>query len=184
MDRMDRNDSWRCDSRSGTPLNDANHHMALPTPAFAPKRVKTSPKRYDVYPTVMPNTRITFTTVCKIAEMLPNVEESTMYGSPCLKVAGKLLACVPTHKSAEPGSLIVSVGFERREGLIADAPEIYYLKEHYVNYPVVLVRLPHIHQDALRDLLNESWKFVSSETVRRKQAGRGSKRLAKATRGS
>lgn len=125
--------------------------------------------------TLMPKTRITFTDVRKIAAALPDVEESTVYGSPGLKVCGKMLACIPTHRSAEPDSLAVSIGFERREALIADAPEIYYLRDHYVNYPVVLVRLPRIRHDALQDLLNASWKFVTSETARRKQARRKSK---------
>jgi hypothetical protein len=69
----------------------------------------------------------------------------------------------------------VSIGFDRRETLIADAPEIYYLKDHYVNYPVVLVRLLRISHDALQDLLNASWKFVTSQTAGRKQARRRSK---------
>ena len=30
---------------------------------------------------------------------------------------------------------------------------MYYLTDHYVNYPVVLVRLSRIHLDALKDLL-------------------------------
>lgn len=124
----------------------------------------------------MPKTRIMFAEVCRIAAALPDVEQSTFYGSPALKVCGKLLASIPTHKSAEPDSLIVSVSFERREALIADAPEIYYLKDHYVNYPVVLVRLPCIRHDALRDLLSASWKFVTRENARRKEARRRSKR--------
>jgi len=44
---------------------------------------------------------------------LPGVEESTMYGAPALKVRGTLLACMASHKSAEPGSLVVRIGFDR-----------------------------------------------------------------------
>jgi len=46
-----------------------------------------------------------FDTVRNIGLVLPGVKESTAYGSPALKVRGKLLACVPAHRSAEPGSL-------------------------------------------------------------------------------
>jgi hypothetical protein len=45
---------------------------------------------------------INFDSVRKIGLALPGVEESTAYGSPALKVRGKLLACVPSHRSAEP----------------------------------------------------------------------------------
>jgi hypothetical protein len=92
---------------------------------------------------------------------LPDVEESTTYGSPALKIRGQLLACIPIHKSAEPDSLAVRVDFDRRADLMAVEPDVYYLTDHYVNYPVVLVRLSRIHPDALRDLLDEAWRFVA-----------------------
>jgi len=43
------------------------------------------------------------------------VEESTAYGSPALKVRGKLLACVPVHRSAEPGSPLADFGKARSQ---------------------------------------------------------------------
>jgi hypothetical protein len=44
------------------------------------------------------------------------VEESTAYGSPALKVRGKLLACVPAHRSAEPGDQYLSSSIYMRIG--------------------------------------------------------------------
>jgi hypothetical protein len=111
----------------------------------------------------MPRNKIDFDTVRKIALGLPGVEQSTTYRSPALKVRGKLLTCIPAHKSAEPGSLAVSVDFDRRADLLAEAPDVYYLTAHYVNYPIVLVRLSRIHPDALRDLLGEAWRFVTTK---------------------
>src|SRR5260370_33991901 len=84
---------------------------------------------------------------------LPGVEESTMYGSPALKIGKRLLACIAINKSAEPGSLVVRIPFDHREELLATAPDVYYLTDHYVNHPVVLVRMSRIHADALRELL-------------------------------
>ena len=40
-----------------------------------------------------------------------------MYGAPALKIKGKLLACIPTHKSAEPDSLAVRIDFDQRDAL-------------------------------------------------------------------
>src|SRR5579859_6113902 len=111
----------------------------------------------------MPRKKIDFDTVRVIGLRLPGVEESTMYGSPALKIRGKLLACIPTHKSAEPHSLAVSIDFDRRAEFMAVAPDVYYLPDHYVNYPAVLVRLSRIHPDALRDLLDTAWRFVSAK---------------------
>jgi hypothetical protein len=111
----------------------------------------------------MPRKKVTFDIVREIGLALPDVEDSTMYGKLALKVRGKLLACVPSHKSAEPDSLVVRIGFEQRAGLLAEAPETYYLTDHYRNYPSVLVRLSRIPVDQLRDLLGASWRFVTAE---------------------
>jgi hypothetical protein len=62
----------------------------------------------------MPRSTINFDTVRKVGLALPGVEESTAYGAPALKIRGKLLACMPTHRSAEPNSLAVRVGFDDR----------------------------------------------------------------------
>jgi hypothetical protein len=110
----------------------------------------------------VPRKKIDFNTVRIMARDLAGVEESTAYRSPALKVRGKLMAVIPVHKSAEPDSLAVSVDFERRAELLETAPDTYYLTDHYVNYPVVLVRLSRIHTDALRDLLGLAWRFATN----------------------
>ncbi len=113
---------------------------------------------------------ITFDVVRKIGLALPGVEESTAYGSPALKVRGKLLACIPAHRSAEPGSLVVSVDFNDRAEMLAGAPDTYYVTDHYVPYECVLVRLSRIDTGALRDLLKMAFKFVTRKRVNRGQA--------------
>ena len=106
-------------------------------------------------------------TVRALGLALPDVEEGTTYGSPALKVRGKMFACIAIHKSAEPDSLAVRIDFDQRDELIAADPKTYYLTPHYVDYPVVLVRLGRVHQDALRDLLLTAWRFVSAGGTRR-----------------
>lgn len=104
--------------------------------------------------------RVDFGVVRKLGLELPDVEESTMYGAPALKIRGKLLACMASHRSAEPGSLVVRTDFDDRDALIADDPAVYYVKPHYLEYPSVLVRLALIERDALRDLLRSAWRTV------------------------
>ena len=115
----------------------------------------------------MPRSATNFDTVRKIGLTLPGVEEGTAYGSPALKVRGKLLACVPVHRSAEPGSLAVRVGFDDRAELLAAAPDVYYMTDHYLAYSAVLVRLSRVTPDVLRDLLGMAHKFVTSHETRR-----------------
>jgi hypothetical protein len=109
----------------------------------------------------MPRRTIDFDTVRRIGLALPGVEESTAYGSPALKVHGKLLACLPSHRSAEPGSLVARVDFDDRAELLTANPDVYYVTDHYVGYTSVLVRLARIHRDVLRDLLGMAYKFVT-----------------------
>jgi hypothetical protein len=57
-------------------------------------------------------------------------------------------------------------------------PHTYYVTDYYRPYPVVLVRLSHLDQDALRDLLSVSWRMALEKTRRstrregRSRAGR------------
>jgi hypothetical protein len=120
----------------------------------------------------MPRTKVTFDMVRKIGLALPDVEDSTAYGKLALKVRGKLLTCLAVHKSAEPESLVVRIGFEQRAGLLAEAPEMYYLTDHYQNHPAVLVRLSRIAIDQLRDLLGASWRFVTAQSQKNRRASR------------
>src|ERR1700736_2809500 len=118
----------------------------------------------------MPRSTINFDIVRKIGLALPGVEESTAYGSPALKVHGKLLACVPAHRSAEPGSLVIRVDFDDRAELLAGDPDVYYVTDHYVGYNAVLVRLSRVHRDVLRDLLGMAYKFVTRKAEPRSPA--------------
>ena len=105
-----------------------------------------------------------FEIVRAVGLALPDVEATTRYdGSPALKLGGCFMAGLATHRSAEPGTLVVRVGFEERERIIEDAPETYYLTDYYRNYPLLLVRLSRVDRDALHDLLSVSWRLTSAK---------------------
>jgi hypothetical protein len=107
-----------------------------------------------------------FTAVESIGRSLPSVEVGTAWGKPALRVRGKMFACMTSHKSAEPNTLAVMMDFASRDALIADDPQTYYLKPHYVDYPCVLVRLSRVRADALRDLIVGAHRFISGKTKR------------------
>ena len=112
---------------------------------------------------------ITFDTVRQIGLALPGVEESTTYGSPSLKVGGKMFACIAIHSSAEPDTLGLRIDIPQRDELIAADPDTYYLTPHYVDYPIVLVRMARVHPDALRDLVKGAWRVVSASGARKRR---------------
>jgi hypothetical protein len=110
----------------------------------------------------MAKNQMDFDLVREIALALPDVEEGTIHGAPSLRVRGRRLACPALHRSAEPDSLAVRIDVDQREALIAAEPGVYYVTEHYLNHPMVLVRLSSIDRHALRDLLEKAWRFATS----------------------
>ena len=111
-----------------------------------------------------------FKPVESIGRTLPDVEVTTSWGQPTLKVRGKMFVCMAANKAAEPNTLVVMMDFVDRDALIEDDPDTYYLKDHYLSYPCVLVRLSRVSPDALRDLVAGAHRFVSAK-VRRKSVG-------------
>jgi hypothetical protein len=106
-----------------------------------------------------------FEAVQAVGLTLPDVEAAIRYdGSPLLKIGGCFMAGLATHASAEPGTLVVRMGFEERTWLLEDAPDVYYLTDFYENKPVILVRLSCVDREALHDLLSVSRRLTLAKT--------------------
>jgi hypothetical protein len=115
---------------------------------------------------------VTFEDVRRIALSFEKVEEGTSYRTPAFKAGGKLLA-----RLREDGdSLVVGTTFEEREEMMAAEPETYYITDHYLKYPWVLVRLSRVHADALRDLLGGAWRLASITKATAKRRASGGRR--------
>lgn len=121
--------------------------------------------------------RNVFKPVEAIGRTLPDVEVTTSWGAPTLKVRGKMFACIATNKAAEPDTLVVMMDFAERDLLVEEAPDVYYLKDHYVGYPCVLVRLSRVHPDALRDLVIGAHRYVSTKNRKKRAAPRVTKTI-------
>ena len=113
---------------------------------------------------------ITFEGVRRIALALDGVAESTSYGTPAFKLGGKLIA----RLREDSATLVVGTTFDERDELIAAEPQTYFITDHYLKYPWVLVRLSHANADALRDLLGRAYRLASTakpnSTTRRPKA--------------
>jgi hypothetical protein len=105
---------------------------------------------------------MTFEAVRKIALALDNVEEGTSYGTPAFKVRGTLMA----RLRDDLGALVVRMSIEDRKALIADDPKTYFITDHYLNHPWILVNLARVHPDAMRDLLRAAWQSAAAEKKR------------------
>jgi len=107
----------------------------------------------------------TFEAVRSAARGLPAVEETTYFGTSALKVRGRMFVCMASHRSAEPDTLVALVGAETRAALIAEWPDVYYVTDHYVGYPSVLVRLRRIKSEALKDLVAAAYRYVAKGRI-------------------
>ena len=107
-----------------------------------------------------------FARVRKVGLTIPGLEEAKAWNGPCLKASKKIAACMATHRSAEPGTLVVVVGEDVRDELIEGDPDVYYVKDHYLPWPTVLVRLERIDDVVLRDLLLMAARYRSTPTTR------------------
>lgn len=88
-----------------------------------------------------------------MARELIGTVERTSYGTPAFYVGKTLFA--RQHQDGE--SLVIRMQPEQRALRIKADPATYFVTEHYVNYPLILVP---IEQDELRDLLTEAWRLA------------------------
>ncbi len=100
---------------------------------------------------------VTFATVSEMGRSLPGVEEGRSYGTAALKVRGKLIA----RLREDIDTLVVRTDFIEREHLLRAMPAVFYLTDHYRDYPWVLVRLSAVSREQLQELLVEAWRRVA-----------------------
>jgi hypothetical protein len=119
-------------------------------------------KKVSKLPKVVLQTRVApgaeYKRVLAIALALPGVEESTAYGTPGLRVKGKILARLRTEAD---GALALRCDFLDRQILLQADPDAFFVTDHYLNYPMILVRLKRVRKSALRDLIERAWRMVA-----------------------
>lgn len=97
---------------------------------------------------------VSFDTVREWALALPGVEEGTSYGTPALRVRGKLFL-----RLWEDGeTLVLRTDEYERDFLLESDPAAFFVTDHYRDYPIVLVRLAVARPDRLRALVADSWR--------------------------
>ena len=104
---------------------------------------------------------VTFEQVRLAAHVFPGVEDSTSYGTPALKVRGKLLARV--HQSGE--CFVLRANLLDREILMQSDPNVFFITDHYRDYPWILVRFSAVEPGALPDLIERAWRLVAPKTL-------------------
>jgi len=93
----------------------------------------------------------------EITSKLPDVKEGKSYGTPGFHIKKKFFA-----RLKEDGRTLV-VRTRNRDALLKKDPTVFFITNHYKDYPAVLVRLEKIKMSALKKTLIDAWKEQLSE---------------------
>jgi hypothetical protein len=104
---------------------------------------------------------VTFEQVRLVARAFPGIEDSTSYGTPAVKVRGKLLARL--HQSGE--CFVLRTDLLDREILLQSDPSVFFITDHYRDYPWILVRFSAVDPAVLPDLIERAWRLVAPKTL-------------------
>jgi hypothetical protein len=107
---------------------------------------------------------MTWEDVVAIASELPEVEESTSYGTPALKVKGKGFARLRTEAE---GGLVLMCGMDEKEALLDSGDPAFYTTPHYDGYGAILVDLERVAPDQLGELIEEAWRSRAPARLRK-----------------
>ncbi len=105
---------------------------------------------------------VTEADVRRLALALPATTEKPSYGTPGFRVKDRLFA-----RLREDGESLVLWAADEGEklGLIASDPAKFFTTPHYDGSALVLVLLPAIEEDELRELLTDSWRLRAPKKV-------------------
>jgi hypothetical protein len=99
-----------------------------------------------------------------VAIALPGVALSTSYGTPALKVRGRLIARL---RPEDAGTVMVlRLPVEAVDMLRTAEPAVFFQTPHYEGYPAVLVRLPATTPERLGLWIEQAWAERASKAQR------------------
>ena len=106
---------------------------------------------------------VTWADLVAFASGLPEVTESTSYGTPALKVAGKLLGRLRTDSD---GGFALKCAASDKEALVSGDDAAYYTTPHYDGYNYVLVHLVLAERKELFELVEDAWRMTAPQRAR------------------
>lgn len=86
----------------------------------------------------------------KIMLAIPGTEERLWFREPSVFIHDRFLA--KTHKTEEAVTLQVG-SMEMRDMMLEAEPKLFYITDHYRNFPFVLIRLSALTKTVLKDIL-------------------------------
>jgi hypothetical protein len=109
---------------------------------------------------------ISWDDVVAFARTLPEVEVTTSWGTPSLKVKGRLFARL---RAEDDGGLALRCAPEDKEALVLGDDPAYYTTPHYDGYAYVLVDLDRADATQVREMVDEAWHAAAPVRVRQRR---------------
>jgi hypothetical protein len=106
----------------------------------------------------------TWDDVVRIATALPEVEETTSYRTPSLKVRTKGFARLRTEAE---GGLMLKCPMDEKEALLASGDPAFCTTPHYDGYGAILIDLERVDPGHLAELIEDAWRASATPALRR-----------------
>lgn len=102
----------------------------------------------------------------RIALSMPGAEASTSYGTPAVKVRGKLMS---RWRTEAEGALAIRCDFLDRQILLLTQPDVFFLTDHYRDYPMILMRTEKASRKVMAEAVERAWRLVAPAKLVRKR---------------
>lgn len=103
----------------------------------------------------------------KIALSFEGASEGPYFGKPAIFVAEKFLTRV--HHKEE--AMVLAIGsMEMRDVMLEAEPRLFYITDHYKNFPYLLARLSKLTKDTLKDLLTARVLQIEAKKPKKRAA--------------
>lgn len=106
----------------------------------------------------------TWDDVVAIATGLPEVEESSWFRTPALKVRGTGFARLRTEAE---GALVLMCGLDEKAALLGSGDPAFSTTSHYDGYGAILVDLERVEREQLAELVQEAWRRKAPARLRK-----------------
>ena len=106
--------------------------------------------------------------IVPFAVKLPEAVETTSYGMPAIKRGKRWVFGLRKDNV----TLSMRCSFEERARLMAAHPDIFFITDHYLNYPAVVVNLANATKPILRAAVTDAWESAADPMKKRAAAAK------------
>jgi hypothetical protein len=102
----------------------------------------------------------------RVALSMPGAEVSSSYGTPAVKVRGKLIS---RWRTEAEGALAIRCDFLDRQILLLAQPDVFFLTDHYRGHPMILMRLEKASKALMLEAVERAWRLVAPAKLLRER---------------